>query len=315
MSVTVTNNHNLPAPVAAWLEKDSYDYDPRKNTRSASAIIKSAKKAKLSSMTVRDPNIHATWDVMDMLASRRGTAIHDALETAAEQLILDGFDLIQEVRLEYELDVDGVMYLILGKFDIIEDKVMGDWKTESTYSWGDAVKLRDRKYQLSIYVWLCHRIGIPCSPSKGTITSIFGDWSKAAALAAKDNPENYPSTPIKTVPVAIMQRDAIEAYMRKQIRAERDMVDPNSVMCTREELWLKEATWGFYGKPENKKASKNFTGPGALMEANIWKQSKGGGGVIKEKPQKAKACSYCLGRFNCNQFEILKSQGLVDDED
>ncbi len=314
MTVTVTNKHRLPAPIAAWLEKDSYDYDKRKNARSASTLIKSPKKAKLSRLTVIDPNIHATWDVIDMLASRRGTAIHDSIEKATIQLITEGADIIQELRLEFELEVDGIIYIVTGKFDAVEDTVPTDWKTESTYSWGDKVKLRDRIHQLSIYAWLCHRNGISCSATLGRVVSIFQDWSRVAAKAAEGNPEKYPAQPIMPIRIPLMSRLAIEDWMRGQIRTERDMTDPNSVMCTREELWLKEAVWGYYGKAENKRASKNFTGPTAVMDANIWKQSKGGTGILKEKPQKAKACNYCLGRFNCNQFEILKSQGLIDED-
>jgi hypothetical protein len=314
MSVTVTNNHNLPAPIAAWLEKDSYDHDFRPQARSASTIIKSAKKAKLSRLTVLDPDINATWDVIDMLASRRGTAIHDAIEKATIQLIADGADIVQELRLEFPLEVDGVIYFITGKFDAVEDKVPEDWKTESTYAWGDKVKLRERTYQLSIYAWLCHRIGIPCSTTLGKAVSIFNDWSKATALKLVDTPEKYPSMPIMPVRIPLMSKEATEEYMRNQIRAERDMHDPNSVMCTREELWLKEAVWGYYGKAENKKATKNFTGPTAMFDANIHKQSKGGTGVLKEKPQLVKACGYCLGRFNCNQYEVLKSQGLINED-
>ena len=314
MTVTVTNNHNLPMSIARWLETDAYDYDPRRNARSASTLIKSPKKAKLSRMTVLDPNIDASWDVMDMLGARRGTAIHDAIENAAKSLIAEGADIIQELRLEHELEVDGVAYIITGKFDSVENKVPMDWKTESTYGWGDPVKLRERTLQLSIYAWLCHRNGIPCSSTLGKFVSVFQDWSRVAAKAAIDNPEKYPAQPIMPVRIPLMSRDAIEAWMRDQIRTERDMVNPNDVMCTREDLWLKEAVWSYFTKAENKRATKNFEGPTAAMDANVWKQSKGGVGIIKEKPQKAKACSYCLGRFNCNQFEILKSQGMIDDD-
>ena len=315
MTVTVTNNHDLPMSIARWLETDAYDYDVRPNARSASTLIKSPKKAKLSRLAVTDPTVDASWDVMDMLASRRGTAIHDAIENAAKSLIAEGADIIQELRLEYELEVDGEIYIITGKFDSVENKVPMDWKTESTYSWNDPVKYRDRVYQLSIYAWLCHRNGIPCSGTLGKFVSVFGDWSRVAAKAvANTDPNKYPQQPIVPVRIPLMSRIDIEEWMRNQIRIERDMVDPNDVMCSREDLWLKEAVWGYYGKAENTRSSKNFTGPNAFMEASVYKQSKGGAGVLKEKPQKAKACSYCLGRFKCNQFQILKTQGLIDDE-
>ena len=135
--------------------------------------------------------------------------------------------------------------------------------------------------------------------------------SKPQSMA--DKPDKYPALSIMPERLKLFSHAEIEEYMRNQIRIERDLTDPNAIMCTREELWLEEAVWRYYGKEENIKASKVFTGPAALLEANAWKKAKGKG-VIREKPQKAKACSYCLGRFNCNQYEILKNQGFIDDE-
>lgn len=308
--LTITNKLNLPLPIKFWLEHDEYDYDSRANAFSASSLVKSVKKTALSREVIHSKDIQVSMDISDYVGSRRGTAIHTAIEVATERKADEGWNIIQELRLEYPLEVDGTEYIITGKFDALIDGVPTDWKTESTYSFGDEIKHKERIEQLSVYAWLCHRNGYACSSTVGDYVHIFTNWLQSAAAAS----DSYPQAPIIPVRIPLMQREEVEEWMRERIRQHTDTIDPNTLTCSRDDLWLGEPVWQYFATDTSKKASKNFTGKTAYYAAMAHKNQKGKG-VIKIKPQQATACGWCLGRFNCNQYEILKSQRLVKDED
>lgn len=70
----VTNKHNLPAHICAWLAYDEYDYDPE--TISMTTLIGPARAWALKRLNADK----LTMDYSDLLAVRYGTAIHDSLE-------------------------------------------------------------------------------------------------------------------------------------------------------------------------------------------------------------------------------------------
>lgn len=317
----ITNEKSLPLPLVTWLLNDDYDYDPDPMVVSATSLIKSTKKTLLSQAVVRSDTIQVHLDVSDKLASIRGQNLHAAIEASftdhfknqkiAEQLGMPVPEVVMEERLYAVLVVDGVEYKVSGKFDAIIDGILHDWKTESTFSFGDETKKRERIYQLSIYAWLCAQNGKKCDTTKGVYYSVYQNWMKG--LAGSDK---YPSAPMLPFEVELISFPQLEMWMKDKIRERRDLSieDVDQVLCSRDDLWMPEPTYQYFTKPDNKRASKNFEGANAQSEALAYLNSKNNVGVIKEKPCKAKACEYCFGSAICSQYQSLVSQGLIENE-
>ncbi|MGL4616533.1 MAG: PD-(D/E)XK nuclease family protein [Shewanella sp.] len=315
--IKLTNNYNIPLPLVMWLLNDDYDYNPDPKTFSATSLIKPTKKTKLSSAVARSPVIHYPIDVSTKLASIRGQNIHAAIEAAcqdtdkmhsvAAQLGMFVPEMSVEKRLTAEIEVDGVMYTISGKYDITLNGEVSDWKTENTYSFGDKVKEHERVIQLSIYKWLRKKHNLPTS-NKGTYYSIYQNWMQGFKDKIKDDTK-YPSAPILGFQVDLLHDAQIEFWMKDRIREHRDLTieEVDSIECTRGELWMDTPVYQFFSKPDAARASKNFDSHNEALAYAATKQ----GGVVKEKPQFAKACEYCVGSPICSQYTRLESRGLI----
>lgn len=320
----ITNERNLPLPLVTWLLNDDYDYNPDPLTVSATSLLKSTKKTVLSQSVVKSDTIQVHLDVADKLASIRGQNLHAAIEASfsdhfknvkiAEKMGMSVPVVTMEERLYGDLEVDGVTYRISGKFDAIIDSILHDWKTESTFSFGDETKKRERIYQLSIYAWLCFKNGKECNTDKAVYYSIYQNWMKG--MAAKADPTKYPNSPMLAFEVDLIPFPQLEFWMKEKIRERRDLSieEVDQVQCSKEDLWMGKSEYQYFTKPENKRASKNFTGENAQSEALAYLASKNNVGVIKEKPNKAKACEYCLGSAICGQYQTLLNQGYIENE-
>lgn len=321
--IKITNKTNLPLPIVMYLLNDDYDYNNNPKVFSATTLLKPTKKTILSSAVARDPNVTVTMDVEDRFAAIRGQNIHKAIEESwdlakAERVAKDLGMFVpsveQEERLQAELEVDGETYWVSGKFDAIIDGIISDWKNESVYAFGDEDKLRERRYQLSIYAWLCVKNGKDVNTTLGRFYSIFQDWSRATYEKAKD-PSKYPSQRMLPVDVDLIPFSTLETWMKQVIRERVELnVDViNQVQCTRSDLWQGDETWQYFANATSEKSMKNFEGENAHSDSMAYVASKGKG-EIRKKPQIAKACSYCFGRVRCEQYQNLKAQGLTDPE-
>lgn len=319
--IKITNELGLPLPLVTWLLNDDYDYNPDPLVVSATSLIKPTKKTVLSNAVTRSEHIQVHIDVKDKLASIRGQNLHAAIEDSykdvtkvkglSEMLGMDVPEVRMEERLHADIEVDGVTYTVSGKFDAIIDSIVTDWKTESTYSFNDPVKHRDRKIQLSIYAWLCVKNDIPVNTKVGHYFSIYQNWMKG--FAAKSDSDKYPDAPIKRFETELVTGKQLEFWIKDKIRERNalSLEDANEITCTPDELWMGDATYQYFSKPDAKRASRNFTDMG---EAQAHLASKNGVGLIKEKPRFAKACEYCFGSAVCNQYQTLLSNGQIDNE-
>jgi hypothetical protein len=320
--ITLTNQYNIPLPLAMWLLNDDYDYNPDPKTFSATSLIKPTKKTKLSSAVARSPSIHYPMDITKRMAAIRGQNIHAAIEESnqdanevakvAKQLGMFVPEMSVEKRLTATIDVDGVTYTISGKYDITIDGEVVDWKTENTFSFGDKTKEKERIIQLSIYAWLRIKNNLPANISFGTYYSIYQNWMQGFRDKI-NNDDKYPHAPIMGFRVPLMSFRQLEQWMADRIREHRDLTieDVDTIECTREELWMDEKpVYQYFSKPDAARASKNFDSDNARNEALAYAAEKGCG-VVKEKPQFAKACEYCFGSPICSQYQRLLNKGLI----
>ncbi len=144
----------VPLSLAVFLATDTYDHNDDPNTISATSLLKPIRQLVLSA---RVPQEDAVVDLIQMVASRMGTAIHDAIErswtenhnTALEAL---GYPkkVIEKIRInpsKEDLTDDCIpIYLeqraykkvgrfqVSGKFDFVGEGRVEDFKTTSTFT-------------------------------------------------------------------------------------------------------------------------------------------------------------------------------------
>jgi hypothetical protein len=315
-----SNVTNIPLPLAVWLATDGYDF--RRGERkaiSATALLQSPRRILLGERL--DAGSRMQIDVADLIASRLGHSIHDGIERAWRenhrsamkalgypenlinrvtinpdpgQLSPDAIPVYLEQRVEREL----LGYTITGKFDMILEGVVNDFKSTSVYSYISGSK--DKLYQLqgSIYRWL--------NPDKATadhmaINFVFTDWAKAEA---RRNP-NYPQSRVQARRIELLSLVETEAWIRRRLRlleAHAELPEPQLPRCTDEELWRSDPVWKFYldpAKAQDPKArsSRNFDN---AVEAFAHRAEKGRG-VVVEVPGQPRACQYCAAFPICSQ--------------
>lgn len=320
MTASYTNRANLPLSLAVWLTHDTYDHDDRANHISATSLIKPIRQLVLG---MRVPADQQMPDITDMIASRLGTAIHDAIESAwvtnytdnlkalgypqkvidrvvvnptDEQLTDGAIPVYLEQRSEREIDG----FIISGKFDFIAEGRVEDFKSTSVYTYLN--KTNDDKYILqgSIYRWL--------NPEKITdnemsINFIFTDWaSSRARVEAK-----YPDTRVMQYKLPLKSLAETESYIRQRVAdIKRYLNAPETSIpeCNDEELWRKPTVWKWFSKPTNKRASKNFEDYiEAVTHANM------NGGELRESPGEISACKYCDAFTVCTQKDKYIASG------
>lgn len=315
----MTNITGIPLPLAVWLAADGYDF--KRGVRkaiSATSLLKGVRKILLAERLTED--LAETPDVSDYIASRLGHTIHDGIEKAwvrdyASSMRKLGLPekMIQRIEinppvptpgkipvyLEIRSEKEFMGYGITGKFDMILEGVLQDFKSTSAFTWVYGGKDEDYKLQGSIYRWLNQD---KVTADHMVINFIFTDWSRAEA---KRNP-NYPQQRVLPRRIELYSVPEIEEWMRNKIRAleaAADLPEDQLPRCTDEELWRSDPVWKFYLDPKkaqdpNARSTKNCS---SLQEAREYQASKGGKGVIIEVPGKVKACSYCPAFPICTQ--------------
>ena len=330
----ITNNHEISLPMAVWLLHDEYDYIREENYISATSLLRSTKQIILSK---RVPSENREADVTDFLAARFGHAVHDSIEKAwrsaalpsimkrlgypdavADNLVVNPTEdylkdnpntipvwierrSIKEVTLP-----DGTKWKVGGKFDMVLDGRLFDFKTTSVYAYIKGSKDEDYAAQGGIYRWLNPDL---IESDHIFIQFMFTDWQRAEA---NRNP-NYPQQKAKEYPVLLPSiedsQDFVVAKLQELSRL-WDAPEDKLPDCTDKELWRSDPQFKYYSDPEKAKdpsarSTKNFD---SLAEAEAFKREKGKGVVIT-KLGEVKACAYCAA------FPVCKQRLQYDFED
>lgn len=320
---TYSNTNAVPLSLAVFLASDSYDHDEA--TISATTLIKPIRQIVLSN---RVDNSASSVDLVQMVSSRMGTAIHDGIERAwmtnhETALTLLGYPkkVIERIRINpkpHELDEDTIpIYLeqrshkqvgkhkVSGKFDFVGDGRVEDFKSTSTYT---AINnTNDDKYILqgSIYRWLNPEI---ITRDDMAIQFIFTDWSAARARAEP----TYPQQRIQQRVLQLLSIEATDHYVKSKLdQIDRYMgVDESSIpLCSDEDLWRSDPVFKYYKNPEKTaRSTKNFD---TMQEARLRQIEDGGKGIVIERPGEVMACKYCSAFSVCSQKDRLISEGSL----
>lgn len=316
-----TNTSAIPLSLAVFLATDTYDHDAA--SISVTSLIKPLRQIILGGRVSQEDS---AIDLVQMVASRIGTAIHDGIEKAwltnhkeAMALLNVSQRVVKRVLINPEakdLKEDSIpfylerrshkqvgSYTISGKFDFVGEGRVEDFKTTSTYT---AINhTNDEKYILqgSLYRWLNPDI---ITKDEMAIQFIFTDWS---SMRARSEP-NYPPQRTQERVLQLKSISETDRFVTKkiaQIEQYKDADEVNLPLCTDEDLWRSAPVFKYYKNPEKTaRSTKNFD---TKQEAMIRNAEDGGRGMVVERPGQVTACKYCSAFSICSQKDILIAQG------
>lgn len=323
MTQIYSNVSAVPLSLAVFLATDNYDYNSDPLTISATTLIKPLRQIVLGA---RVPDADSVTDLTQMVASRMGSAVHDAIENAwlvnhhkAMQSLGFPLKVIDRVRVNPSNDdlFDGCIpvyleqrghktvgkYTISGKFDFVGDGRVEDFKTTSTYT---AIKQTNTEryiLQGSIYRWLKPDI---ITDDQMAIQFLFKDWS---AAKARTDP-TYPQKNFQTKVFDLKSVEETDAFVRGKLHKIEQYWDADEdeiPLCSDEDLWRSEPVFKYYKNPEKTaRSTKNFDNYQDAMLKYIEDKSVG---IVKEVPGQVTACKYCAAFPVCSQKDDLVAQG------
>jgi len=316
-----SNTSSVPLSLAVFLASDFYDHDS--NTISATALIKPLRQIILSA---RVPEDVTPTELINLVPSRMGTAIHDAIERAWKdnyRIALDqlGYPkrVIEKIRINPKPEelTDGLIpiyleqrahkqvgkFLVSGKYDFVGDGRVEDFKSTSTYSAMSHNNDEKHAWQGSIYRWLNPKL---ITKDEMAIQFIFTDWSKAKAMQDPKYPQQrimQRILPLKPVP----ETDAFVKRKLGQVEQYWDAPEDQIPLCSDEDLWRSEPVFKYYKNPEKRsRSTKNFDN---YHDAQLRAIEDGNVGIVVEQPGQVMACKYCSAFVVCTQKDALIASG------
>lgn len=325
-----SNIKGAPLSLALWLAHDEYDYIDDPEHISVTQLIKPIKQIILPSRipTTTNPELATYPELMDQVANRIGTAIHNAVESSwvnhhkklmpllgkYPKHVIDSVRINPDPKTVTEDDIPVYLEqrltkkvgnnLISGKFDMVLEGAVRDVKSTKSFSYND--KGSDEKYRLqgSIYRWLDSDI---ITSDYMYIDFIFTDWMRGKTADPK-----YPPQPVIPYKIELLSIPETEAYVTRKIKQVNDLFDkPEADMpdCTPTELWQSPPEFKYYKDPNKRKRStKNFTN---VAEANARRIKDGSVGIVVEIPGQVKACRYCAAFDICQQKNTYLANGML----
>lgn len=317
------NSTGIPLSLAVFLATDNYDHDDK--VISVTTLIKPIRQVILAS---RVPVESSLIDVAGLVYSRVGSAIHDGIEAAwtnnyvkamqalgypqklidrvainptADQITPDMLPVYLEQRAYKEV----MGKTVAGKFDIVIDGQVEDFKNTSVFTYTSASKSDDHILQGSMYRWLSPDI---ITKDTMAIHFIFRDWQ---AMRAKTE-ANYPASNTVVKTHQLMSVEDTDNYVKGRINLLNkfwDAPEATIPLCTDEELWRKEPVWKYYKNPESRaRSTKNFDNK---QDAYLRLSQDSNVGIVVEVPGQVTACKYCAAFPVCSQKDDLIAAGSL----
>ena len=316
-----TNDFELSLPMQVWLLQDNYDYDPDPNHLSATSLLKPIRQVILARRAKKADKL---TDISSLLSSAMGTAIHDSLEKAwtnpqrALKLLGHPDKVTQAIKVNPENPDPNEINVFLekrtkkqfndkwsisGKFDMVLEGRLYDFKTTSVYTYLKKTKDKDYQLQGSIYRWLNPElIIVPVI----NINFLFTDWQGSMTRTA-----GYPQVKAIEYPIPLLSLKETEQYISNRLALIDRYIDADEKdipFCTDEELWRGPTRYKYFSNAAKTdgRATKAFDN---AAEAAAHRAEKGKGVVI-EVPGAVKACAYCPAFTVCSQKDLYEHEGI-----
>lgn len=323
----LTNKHNLPLSVAVWLASNTYNFVPKPNKFSATEMCKSIKAIVLGR---RVDSANTEIDVSELLMSKMGTAVHDAIENVwtnpkklqASLKMLGLEEQFKDVLVNPEMPDDGflqdnVAYTekrkerklpngvsISGEFDFCLNGQLEDFKQCKEFIFNSGMNDNKFRIQGSIYRWIHQDI---ITSNTTNITYLLKDWSPLRAM--KD--ENYLQSGVQVNSLPLTSIEATEkSLLRKtnQIIECYELSEDELPECSNEYLGMTSPEYKYYSDPNKTsgRCSKNFKDDAPSAYAYL--ASKGKGVIIPVYVPTAE-CTFCKANSICEQYKRMKEDG------
>jgi hypothetical protein len=270
-----TSLQSFPTPFLRALMHDSYV--PGSARFSVTGLLSPPKRTWLKTLgeEIRSP--------YGMFSALMGTAIHHVIETHVDVEAGE----IAEQRFYSEVNIDGELITVSGQVDLIENRVVTDFKNTSGTQ--DKAK-NDHVKQAQMNGLLAERNGI--TVEHVSIVYIDRTWSHMRSTVDP----TYPRTPFKIFIFPYDRQLAIDTFARTvRDHVEAALGSPRE--CTSEEMWEKPTTYAIT-KPGAKRASKlcdSYAEARELLKA---------GQIIEDRPGERTFCgSFCGLSHLCNSHQ------------
>ena len=323
----LTNNTGISLSLAVWLCSDSYDHSDDPNTISATTLLKPIREIVLGR---QNSHLLKTGDISTLIASSMGTSLHDGIEASwlnvkDDKSALEKLGIPEKVRNSILINptkeelYDGCIpvylekrstkkvgnYTISGKFDLVLNGRLEDYKSTGVYSYIMQSNNDKHTQQGSIYRWINPDI---ITEDTMAIQYIFTDWSKLSSLREP----KYPKTKLLEQLFNLMTVPETDRFVKgivSEIDRLKDAKQADLPRCTDKELWVKPTVWKYYKDPKKTaRSTKNFDN---YTDASIRLSKDGSVGVVKEIKGQVTKCKYCNVVDICDQARELKAAGLL----
>lgn len=320
-----TNQEKIPLSLAVWLIDDDYDYDDDPDVISATTLLKPIKAIVLGR---QHKELEKQGDIMSLIPSRMGTALHTAIEATwlkkekvMHFLKLLGYpdEVITKIKINPESHTEDDIpiymeqrfkkrvgnFVISGKFDFCLNGALEDFKSTGVYNYISGSNKEKYMQQGSIYKWLAPDI---ITEDYMTIQYIFTDWSKLQAIKDKQYPQKR-LIPQRLELMHVSQTQVfIESIVRK-IEENLDRTQDEMPRCTDEELWRKPDQYKYYKDPtKTQRSTKNFDN---MIDAQERLAADGYVGIVHTIPGEIVRCRYCNVVGICDQAQEYINSGLL----
>lgn len=319
-----SNVSGVPTALGVFLASDDYDYDDTPKTISATTLMKPIRQIILPS---RLPSDVGLVDLASMLRNRIGSAVHTAIERSwlegryAKAMQAMGIpdraiNLIKVNPQPEDLNEDSIpVYIerraskqvngwnVTGKFDIVFDGRVEDFKTASVLSYMKQQNASKQAWQGSLYRWLNPLI---VHEPQIRIHHIFLDWKPGMRGSSPD----YPSQGFVTQTIDLHSVEDTQRFVEHKIHLiEKYWNEHESAIpeCNDEELWRSEPVYKYYKNPlKTQRSTKNFE---TMHEAQLRRIEDGSVGIVREIPGQVMACKFCNAFDACTQKDRLIQAG------
>ena len=220
-------NDGLPDLIYKFLCQDFYDFKPTSTSISATGLLRPTREIILTRRHHDEIEIKASGRIWSVF----GSAVHAVLEK------LEGDDIEKEQRLNFNFK----NILVSGKFDIIKNNQLNDYKTTSAWTLVYKGRVEEWQKQMSIYRWLYYKVKGKELSDKAHIIVILKDWSASNLRRIR----NYPKQPIVELTLELSQLPLIEEFISEKIdelNIMEGVTDDELIPCTDEDRWYNAKT-------------------------------------------------------------------------
>jgi hypothetical protein len=288
------NKYNLPESICEAIQNDTYDLTSLSNTFSATTLINPPRMVQL----MRRHNSELEADFSESIWRLFGSSVHDTIDRLAQK---EGRTTEERINIEFRDCV------ISGKPDLVDDKLLQDYKVTSAWSIVFDPKGKSEWHdQLNIYAWLLRQTGKRIE--KMQIIAILRDWAKSKALQDL----NYPQIPIHVLDIPVWSDDCQDDYITNRVREHMKattLSDDELPECSDEEKWKSETKYAVmkYGRKSAVKLCATEE------EAKKTVKPLGNTGYIQVREGECKRCKeYCIVNKFCKYYKEGGSDASTD---